>query len=107
MEIINKYYIMKKLEKRNIKKFINKASNDRLYINVKKYLLLTIFIILIIIFPTSFSKQIVFRKLTSNYEISITINGTGNQYILSDNCRIDNESYNFNTLPRQIIQNKI
>ena len=102
MEIIIKYYIMKKPEKKNIKKFINKATYNRIYLNSKNNLLLTIIFIMIAFFPTSLSKQIQFRKLASSYEISITIKGTGNQYVLSENCEIDGASYVFNSLPNSI-----
>ena len=79
MEIIIKYYIMKKPENRNIKKLINKTTYNRIYLNNKNNLLLTIIFIMIVFFPTCLSKQIEFRKLSLSYEISITIKGTGNQ----------------------------
>ena len=63
METITKYYIMKKPEKRNIKKFINKATYNRIYLNAKNNLLLTIIFIMILFFPTCLSKQIEFKKL--------------------------------------------
>ena len=107
MEIISKFFTMKKLEKSNMKKHIIKTTNNRTYINAKNNLLLTIIFIMIVFFPTCLSKQIEFRKLASSYEISITIKGTGNQYILSENCEIDGESYVFNSLPNSIKINDV
>ena len=37
----------------------------------------------------------------------ITIKGTGNQYVLSENCEIDGVSYVFNSLPNSIIINNV
>ena len=45
-----------------------------------------------------FSKEILLRELTVNSEINITINGTGNQYILSSS---------FQSIPNKIIVNGI
>ena len=132
MEIIINYYINTKIENCIIKQLINKISNYKKYINIKKnYLLLhkadnkiknksekniyvnnnfrkllSIIIILMII-PICLSNEIELRKLISNYEISIKIKGTGNQYILSDTCQIEGQSYSFNDLPSEIIINEI
>ena len=132
MEIIINYYIKAKKEKYINKKLISKIINKEKYINIKKnYLilhnadnkiknksekniyvnnnfrkLLSIIIILMII-PICLPNEIELRKLISNYEISIKIKGTGNQYILSDTCQIEGESYSFNNLPNEIIINDI
>jgi len=130
MDIAIKYFIMNKLKKNNINQIIIKNNNrinrntknnnllfnksDKKIKNKTKYnllinnnfrLLLNI-ITIIIILSTCLSKNIELKKLTSIYEITIILKGTGNKNILSSSCPIDTENSKYEADPDEITINK-
>ena len=95
----NNYPLFNKAQNRIKNKFkINLFlhNNFRILLNI---------ITIIIILSTCLSKNIEFRKLTSIYEITIILKGTGNQYILSDSCPLDSPAYRYEANPDEIIIN--
>ena len=129
MDMAIKYRIMSKLKRNNTKQIYIK-NNNRRDINTKNnYLLfnkaqnriknklknnlsidnnfriLLNIITIIIILSTCLSKNIELRKLSSIYELTIILKGTGNQYILSDSCPLDSPTYRYEVNPDEIIIN--
>ena len=81
----------------------NQISSQIKLIRIQFELFLFIFLI-----QTSFSSQAIFnfRNLLSVSEITITIIGTGDQYILNNKTtQINKISYNFNQTPDEILIN--
>ena len=123
-EFIKTYEIIKKIDKiiKNQKKKYKfkkrkkiKNINNKNIINPKFRIIIrknifnahweNIFaIILLFIFFICITKEVKFRKIISSIsEITITINGTGNQNILSNDAYTkDNKNFNFNKIPDRI-----
>ena len=93
---INKYISQKTVTE------IRNNSNQKIYINESIYI---IFVLLIFIQNV---KSIKIRNINSISEISITIRGKGNQYILNDEMVQMSEEYlNFDYEPSQILINGV
>jgi len=73
-------------------------------------ILFLIIIQIFLVFPLCFTKQINLRKIISLSEITLTINGTGAQKILSDSiCKkeLEDINYIFEQLPDEILVNGV
>ena len=96
--------INKKEIKINIKNII--IEKNILKKNHNTFFTLIFRIIMIILFPSFLSKKIYLRNLNSELEITLTINGTGAQYILSDeSINFEGKTCKFDNLTTQIILN--
>ena len=93
--ILNRIYDFKK----------NNFKNKSIFIFGKNWILL-LTIITFLLFPLCLSKQEKIRKLISYSEITITINGTGDQKILSESIiEKDGKNHSFQMLPDEILIN--
>ena len=111
-KILHKYKSFKKRKgkKPNILNIIYgfKKNNfkDKSIFAFGKNSILLLTIITFLIFPLCLPKEVKIRKLISYNEITITINGTGDQKILSDSIiEKDGKNYSFQMLPDEILIN--
>ena len=109
MKVIKYEKIKKKDKKPTNKDMKNSFIERNIITKIKnKIFILILNTIMIILLPTSLSKKIYIRNLNSELEITLTINGTGTQYILSDeSIDIDGKICQFSSLPTQILINDV
>ena len=103
-----KYLLIKnKAKKSKIKKVPITSNNlpKNIYLYKANILLLTFYLIIFFI-PIFLSKKSILRNLILESQITITIQGTGDQNILSTEAiSLDGVDYTFNSLPKEILIN--